>query len=347
MTPEASRWLWDRLNRPFDEVQVVRALLGLDEPTAHHLLARLVLGSEQAERLLEVAPQLIRVLRNEQGTLVRVEASIRGPILWPATISHRAASGFQDDLFVCASAVRNYDVAENRALAAALHELRRAGRQLDALGAEPSCRTHLALRSVARRASSLANHARLRHVATKRPSSRDLAKARSGTARVAYQPALDLLERISAGPALDDVAPFVDRRNAAHHDLLRTVVTALEAQGRVVAPFRSWRGELFSGHLRYLPPGERGAGQPAGVLLDDVAFVAAGPDEAGVAAALRRRHPHHRVVVVTEPEVVGHELSRGPAAPPPRSPGRPRPEPTPTTAAAVAVTPVTPAPAGR
>ena len=116
----ATAWLWARLHRPFDDVEAVRALLGVDDGTARHLLARLVLASDEARRLVEATPPLIRVLRNTQGTVLRTEPSIRGPVQWSATIAHRAASGFQDDLYVCAMAVRDYDLAENRALAAAL-----------------------------------------------------------------------------------------------------------------------------------------------------------------------------------------------------------------------------------
>lgn len=299
----ATMWLWERLSRPFDEVQVTRALLGFDEVSARHLLARLLLESDDARRLFEVTPQLIRVLRNQQGMVVRVEPSIRGPVLWPETISHRAASGFQDDLFVCATAVRDYDVPENRALLAALHDLRRAGQMLDALPGDPPSAHQASLRAAARRAGHHAGHSRLRKVPSKRPDVRDLTKIRTGSASAAYGPAVAVLERVARGPSPDDLVPFIDRRHAADHELLRLVVTGLERAGMQPIQLRTWRGQLFCGHLRYLPAGERGSRQPGVVVLDDVVFVAGdATDDDAAAAGLR--HPRHRVVRVGAPDHV-------------------------------------------
>lgn len=313
---DATAWLWHRLHRPLDEVQATRAVLGVDEAAARNVLARLLLESDEARAVLDTAPHVIRVLRNQQGTVVRTEASIRGPVLWAATISHRAASGFQDDLYVCAMPVRDYDIAENRALAAALDELRRAGRQLDGIPADPPDPHHVAIRSRGRRAGTLGGHPRLRGVPQKRPSPRDLAKVRTGTARALYEPAVALLERIAEGPRLADLTRFVDRVNAAHHDLLRQVVTEVERCGAEVPGLRTWRGQLFSGHLRYLPPRERGAGLEAGVLLDDVVFAlapTAGHRPATTAGAGSPSGPGRRTVVVRELEDVRRVLIGGTA----------------------------------
>jgi hypothetical protein len=311
VTASAIGWIWERIQRPCDHVAVVRALAGFDEAASRTVVARLLLASAEARRLLEATPHLIRVLRNQQGTRIRIEPSIRGPVLWSATITHRAATGFSDEVFVCASAVRDYDVAENRALAAGLRELRQAGRQLDVDEAE-TCRELAALRAAGRRAAQLGGHTRLRGVPTRWPSTRDLAKIRQGTARVAYQPALDLLERITTGPPLEEVTAFVDADNAAHHGLLRLVTTELEAAGVEVGPFRTWRGQLFSGHLRYLPPGRRGAGAPSGVILDDVAFVLPTSPLGSSVPALAQRYPRHRIVPVSRAEDVRRALQPDP-----------------------------------
>lgn len=298
--PSTTAWVWDRLHRPFDEVQVVRALLGWDEAAARLLLARLLLGSDEARRLLEATPPLIRVLRNRQGTVVRTEPSIRGPVLWSATISHRAASGFQDDLYVCAMAVRDHDVAENRALAAALDVLRRAGRLLDT-AADSHDGHDATLVARGRRAAHLASHPRLRGVATKRPSARELTKVRSGSARASYEPAVALLDRAARGPALGELEPLVDPEHRAHHGLLRLVVDELEGYGAPLEPLRTWRGQLFSGHLRYLPPVRRSraqrAGTPVGVAVGPLTFALPEPGGAdGGPGAAPAAGP--RVVVV-------------------------------------------------
>jgi hypothetical protein len=307
-------------------VQVVQALLGLDDVAARHLLARLLLDSAEARALVEATPPLIRVLRNQQGTVLRTEASIRGPVLWNATISHRAASGFQDDLYVCAMAVRDYDLAENRALAAALLVLRRAGRLLDGITADPPDDHQATLRARARRAANLGSHPRLRGVATRRPSPRELAKVRSGTARTAYEPAVAFLERTAQGPALADLECYVDRQHRAHHELLRLVVGEVERTGALVEPLRTWRGQLFSGRLRYLPPRQRGADAAAGVAVGEVVFALpepGDPTERGAAeAAVVARHRGRRVVVVTDPDDVRRALggSRTEPAPSRRAP---------------------------
>jgi hypothetical protein len=286
---------------------VTRALLGLDEVGARHLLARLLLDSDEGCALLDAAPRLIRVLKNQQGTVVRAEASIRGPVLWNATIAHRAASGFADDLYVCAMAVRDYDLAENRALAAALRALAMAGRALDGVPASAGDSRQLELRAGARRAAALAAHPRLRGVATRRPPPRELAKVRAGTARVAYGPALALLERVSRGPQLDELLPCLDRANAEHHELLQLVVRHVERTGQLVEPFRTWRGQLFSGHLRYLPPRPGGRPGTSGVALGDLVLVLPGAvDPQDPAAATTSAGPRGRpVVLATGSEVVG------------------------------------------
>jgi hypothetical protein len=294
--------VWDRLNRPLDDVQATRALLGFDEASARHVLARLLLASDEAREVLESTAHVIRVLRNEQGTLVRSEPSIRGPVLWTETVSLRAASGFQNDLYVCAMPVRNYDIAENRALAAALGELRRAGRLLDGVKAGPPDAHQELLRGRARRAAQLGSHPRLHGVPTRRPQSRDLTRIRNGQARGLYGAAVALLERVAEGPRLEDLSPFVDRANAAHHELLRTVVGEVERSGRAVAPFRTWRGQLYSGHIRYLPPRERSGGAVSGVVLDDVVLTLSERSEPAAG---------HRRVVVRQPADVRRHLQPG------------------------------------
>ena len=304
----ATAWLWDRLHRPLDVVQATRALLGVDEVAARYLLGRLLLDSDEAHALLDATPRLLRVLKNQQGTVVRTEASIRGPVLWSATIAHRAASGFADDLYVCAMAVRDYDLAENRALAAALRLLARAGRALDGVPVQPRDHRHAELRAGAKRAAALAAHPRLRGVTSRRPAPRELAKIRAGTARAAYEPAVALLDRVARGPQLDDLLPFVDEPNADAHDLLRLVVSCVERTGQVVEPLRTWRGQLFSGQLRYLPPRPGGPPGTSGVALGDLVLVPPGRDHPGD-PAVAARGSGRSVVVATSPDVAGRAVT--------------------------------------
>jgi hypothetical protein len=305
----ATAWVWSRLDRPFDEVRVTGALLGLDEAGARHLLARLLLEGEEAGDLLAAAPELLRVLSNRMGMVLRTEDTIRGSVQWSATISGRAATGFQVERYVCAVPVRDHDIVENRALAAALVELRRRSGDLRGLGAEPPDHREAGWARLAGRAGSLGDHQRLRGVDRHRPSGRERARVRSGPARARYEPALALLERVERGPSLGDLETFVDRRHRAGHELLRTVAIALESTGRPSGPLRAWRGGLYDGHLRYLPPGERGSGVDGGVLLDGCLFV--GPH--GVVPA--PSGPIRCTVVVHSPADVVDGLERAEGGP--------------------------------
>ena len=58
----------------------------------------------------------------------RCVGELRGPVLWSETMSARASSFGDRDLFICATPARAYDIDENRVLVAALGLLRKAAK---------------------------------------------------------------------------------------------------------------------------------------------------------------------------------------------------------------------------
>ncbi len=219
--------------------------------------------SHEAQVLLEGMPKAVRSLATSLQTQnERCIGELRGPVLWSETMSARASSFGDRDLFICASPARAYDIDENRVLVAALRVVRDAG--LDA-----SDRTTGPLEDpvqrMARRIGGAAahwlDHPSLGPISPVRPTPRAIRRTRSGKHRKTYQPALDVLDRatepMTAEEAFRWCRPVVRRR----HRLLLGLVERLEHDGRRQVPkFRAEHGALLAGPLVFHAGRSDGAG---------------------------------------------------------------------------------------
>ncbi len=246
--------LYDRLGRPFEVVPTLAALVGLTPNAMSQLLGVSVATSPEAELLVAGMHKTVRGLATSlQAHNQRCIGELRGPVVWSETMSARASSFGDRDLFICATPSRAYDIDENRVLVAALSAVQKAGRAatenvkgpLD----DPTLRT---ARRVAGEAAHWLDHPSLSPITRTKVGARALRRTRSGKHRKQYQAALDLLDRVAEPLTAEQVGRWCDRRTRAQHHVLIGLVDRLEGGGRRKLPdFRAERGALLAGPIQY------------------------------------------------------------------------------------------------
>lgn len=274
MTPTGTEAVWARLHRPFDPVEVADALLGLSMAITRQLAGAVLATSEEADDLLDSMPHVVRALAvSTTSSPERHHGEVRGPVLWSETMSARASSAGDTGLFVCASPSKAYDTEENRVLVAALDAIRRGAHLIDGLSQashdDPVLRR---ARLNGARAVRFLEHRTLASVERCRPDGRAVRRARAGSRRQTYRPAVAMLDRAAEPLTVEHIAAHTDRRTAAQHDLLAATVEGFEARGAPVPPFRVDEGALRAGPIRYIHPRRGGdaADDVHGILVGDV-----------------------------------------------------------------------------
>jgi hypothetical protein len=320
---DATAQIWARLRRPFDVVEIVDAMLGLSPNTARQLAGTMVATGPEAEDLLDRMPHTLRSLANSvTDAAEECRGEIRGPVLWAETMAARASAAGAQDVFVCATPQRAYDIEENRVLVAALLAVRDAGRRVDSIDANSyDDETLRRARVNGNRAHRYLEHRTLSQVTQSRPDARAIKRVRSGgNRRATYHPALRVIDRLNEPLAAEDVRPFCDRRTRAQHALIMSLVEGLERKGAVLPPFRAFDGVLFTGPLRYQHPRRLGdTTRLHGVLLDDVLVDVPerirDRNRARAEAALHERAGGRETVVVLGPEDVDRAIDLALASP--------------------------------
>jgi hypothetical protein len=300
--------IWTRLARPFEMVPTVAAVAGLSTRSVEELIGAVVASSPEADRLLAEFPRTVRSLATSIHTSAeRCVGSIRGPVLWSETMSARASSFGDPDLFVCSTPGRAYDIDENRVLVHALLELQRAGKAAGGSAGVLSIDEPL-LRAARRNGSDAGRnleHPALRGVSRRRPGARALKRTWSGKHRKTYDPALALIERALHPLSSDDVRACCDERTRAQHEVLAGLVRRLEAHGGRLPDFRAERGGLHSGPVWYFPAHRAGdrdrlTGVVIGALLVDVPDQLHDPDRRGAEERLAARGAGRATMVIMD-----------------------------------------------
>jgi hypothetical protein len=263
--------IWRRLRRPLDHAVALDALLGLSPSVTRQLVGEVLATSAEAEELLHDLPHVVRSLAVATTmSPVRTVGEVRGPVLWSETIAARAASPGAGGVFVCNSPSKAFDTDENRVLVAALRHVELAARDAE----------HAASRGsgdvVTRRAranGALAvrylEHRTLASVARTKPTGRSLRRARSGTRRATYVPAVTLIARAAEPLTVDYVVRHCDARTRAQHDLLAALVDGLGARGLHLPRFLVEHGEVRAGPVTYIHSRFRGTDERVhGIVVD-------------------------------------------------------------------------------
>ncbi|MCC5950493.1 MAG: hypothetical protein JJU45_00205 [Acidimicrobiia bacterium] len=268
--------LWHRLSRPFHPTAAVAALTGLPMKAAREYVGSVVATSPEAEELLARFPQTVRALATAMGTQAeRCIGELRGPVLWSETLSARASSFGDPDLFVCAAPSRAYDIDQNRVLVAALLTVRDAAR--DALEElDPQARFDDAEAEAANHNGNLAaryaEHPSLRGVSRGTLGSRALKRTRSGKKRSSYEPAISMLARAAEPLTAVELLAVCDQRTLAQHALLVEIMAELEGIGQALPAIGVEQNRLYAGPVQYQHPNHRtssGLGR-SGVLVGNL-----------------------------------------------------------------------------
>lgn len=244
-----------RLGQPYDAVKVVSALHGLPARLARQLVGSAVATSEEAERLLDAMPRIVRSMAiATTDRPQRCYGELRGPVLWSETMSARSASAGDPGLYVCATTTKAYDTAENRVLKAALAAIREAGAEADAASASglSPARADQARRARhnGQRAAHLVEHRTLADVPVTRITGRVLRRTRGGSRRGTYQPAVAMVLRASSPLRAADLSEVGSAGTDVQIRLLAEALDELERRhGRVA--LRSSHGQLVAGPVTY------------------------------------------------------------------------------------------------
>lgn len=309
--------LFARLARPYNPIEVAEGLLGLSPKATRQLVGTITATSREAESLIAAMDDIIRSLATSMETQVeRCVGEIRGPVMWSETISARASTFGMDDLFLCATPSRAYDISENRLLVAALSSVQEAAADAAAISAEGY--DNAVLRS-ARKSGDLArrwlDHPTLSGVTRERPDGRAIRRVRSGKKHRTYEPALAMLEL--SGDPIDStqLLPYCDQRTRAQHQVLVECLDELGRRGMDLAPLRAEAGVLFTGpvqylHARVLGDRSRLSGILIGKLLIDVPDRLRDRNRARAEAMLIERAPNRETHVVMAREDITTAVDR-------------------------------------
>jgi hypothetical protein len=258
---DATGELWRRLARPFELSVVADMLLGLRADVVEAYGAIRLCLSPETDELLRSMPSLSRSLTTSVGGHpVRSRGQIRGPVMWAETLSARAASFGDEDLFICSAPQREYDTPANRALLHALVRIAAARTTLDRTPAswrdDPRVRE---ARAVARRAHDWTEHPSLSRVGRAAPSARELKRVRGGKAGVRYGPALSVLRTAAESLGPDDLVTLADERTRRQHQLLVMFIHELEARGMTVPAIRVEGAAVLAGPITFVHRRHRAA----------------------------------------------------------------------------------------
>ncbi len=277
-----SEAVWQLIDQPFGPIDAARALFGLTPQASRHVVGRELLNSNEALRLLDGTPDILRYMKNRLSSSdVRSVGAVLGPIQWHATIMARAAAGFPEDLFVCAAPYRDFDLAENRLFAFALKRLVDAGRHVNLLDRESFDDERVTeARARARRAIGYYEFRSLDNV-NPRNDPTTIRKVQRSPDRAIYAPVLDFVPRTVRPLSTWAINHLADRRTSLQHKVLLAVLAILRREGVVVRPLRPVHGILVGGPVEYRHPGSRGRagahGIRVGQLLVDVPDISGDP----------------------------------------------------------------------
>ncbi len=261
---------------------LLSVLFGLSPDAARHLLARRLLASDEARALLDASPMMLRSLANDLvAREVLEQGTISGSVVWPATITARAANGFPDDLFVCRRSERSSDIPENRVFLYALAQLERASRDLERYGTPlDELPVITEVKQLGRDARALKRNRRLDAVSKVSGSvSNDIRLTKRGRRAPAYRVAVDLVQR-SRGPLRpEEFLGLVDRNTELLCSLAVAALAVVdELTGR--QPMLEERdGRLWAGPLSFAHPGPRTLERWPSVQIGDRVLAISPPGE--------------------------------------------------------------------
>ncbi|MCB1010967.1 MAG: hypothetical protein R2714_00240 [Microthrixaceae bacterium] len=250
----ATEALWAHRDRRTPAVAAAHALTGLPTPMLEQASRISFAASAEFEAVLAGMDERIRALPSLLvSSSQRCVHEVRGPVLWSETITARANSFGDEDVFVCSAVTRSYDCAENRLLAWLLQRAGlafKAARSAMGVHLDPGERRRI--EETAASARRWRETPRLRGVKPQRPSRLELARLRaphrgsSGSSEL-----LDAYHRSHQPFSGSDMAELTDLATLdAHAEFLEEALTALGSD----FVFSCSGGTLRAGSLSWCHP---------------------------------------------------------------------------------------------
>lgn len=212
--------------------------------------------SRPAARLIARTPEIMRNLSHQTSVHTeRCVGHVRGPIQWSETITAWGSGVGVNDVFVCGTPRRDFDVPENRMLVWLLKRLVSAGRRAAGDAAkwfEPADVERI--REQGRQAQRYLNHPSLRGISPKKLDGREWRLVRKSRHLDTYGPAIRLAERVNRPFNASDATAISSAATQEHHRVMLLLLDAVRTRGQAV-PLLTIRGDfLVSGQLRYRNP---------------------------------------------------------------------------------------------
>lgn len=292
---DATAALWQRRSTLSPAIPCAAALTGVDVGVLSDATAIALAGSDEAKALLDGMEVRIRTLPSSVATSTeRCTGSVRGPIMWSETLTARANSFGNDDVFVCMTTERSFDRVENQLLVDALESIAAAGRSLRGQVGER------VLESDAGRIAAVADEARrwrsddrLAGVRPRRLTGRAAAHVRGGHRKAWIEPVLAVRRRAKEPFSPEDLWGLTDDWTRVLHQQMLRVLDALDLR----RPLTLSDGGLWCGSVSFRHPDTPGSGVD-GLALRGRPLIPAGPSLKG--APWEDRLPRDGIVIPSE-----------------------------------------------
>lgn len=268
----ATAEIWGRRTRGTRSIAFAAALTGVEMLWLRDYFSILLAASKESAKLLDDMEFLFRTLTTtvETGS-ERCILSVRGPVLWSETITARANSLGNEDVFVCGISSRSFDTVENRFLVTALESIARAERVLRNPEMVPSIseETRERAREAAKQAKRWRNGPRLVGVSAKHLTSRETARLR-GSRRLARMASVVAVGEREADPfEAHDVVAMSDEWTCRYHKFVMWVAGEVATLTRLPAKLTCFEGGIWAGPISFRHPLAPG-GTPAGLAIRGV-----------------------------------------------------------------------------
>ena len=248
--------LWAAFDPATPQKTILPLLCGVPPQLTDNVMLVGAARSRPVVKLMTRPGDLMRSLAHQTTAYnERCVGHVRGPILWSETITAWSSGVGVDDVFICTSPRRDFDVPENRLFAWVLKRLVIAGRTARGEAADwfPADVVEK-VREQSWAAQKLLEHRSLRGVSVRRPTGREMQSVRKSRHVGTYEPVLRAAARFGHPFEAQEVPGLVGQATIEHHRVLLAIADRLRARGLAV-PQMTVRGDFVaSGSLRYRNP---------------------------------------------------------------------------------------------
>lgn len=269
---------WTMLHSQADRLHGAHCLIGMPTTDLRAHADYLLLTSSATSLVLNQMDIMIRELNTAIEDDVELSMmSVRGPILWSETMTARAHSFGNEDVYMCRVTARTFNTAENRFILATLQNLVTTFHRFSQTALwhelEQSERDHL--HDEYQLARKWSQHTRLSKLSKKPIRSRELTTIRHSPRNVQFEPFLELHNRRLKLFTTVELNAMADAttREYLHH--VAEVANAVGLMTRLPARWSVKVNGLVRGELSFRHPRATGA-SPHGISLRGIVVPADG-----------------------------------------------------------------------